>query len=1257
MYKQQLHKPFIIIIFILIVSSCANYKLHIADITANEQALNTSVDLPISHSIYLIGDAGKAGDSSLNAATKTLKRHLQRANKNSTVIFLGDNIYPDGLPQKSKEEERAEAEKHLDAQLDALEGYVGRPIFIPGNHDWYKYGVKGIRRQEKYIEKALNKNIEDEDDWENYFLPDDGCPGPEIIELTDDLVVIAVDSEWWLEDWSNEPSINSGCEIKTRAEFADLVEDAIKDHKHKNIVFATHHPLRSYGSHGGRYPLKNHIFPLTTFSKNFYLPLPVLGSLLMAIRSSGLSKQDIANKINKAQIKAFEKPVEAHGEYIFVSGHDHNQQYIQDNGQHFIISGAGSKENPVAKGENLLFGYGRHGFSRIDFYEDGSAWVEFWITDENSRDGKRIFRSKMKNALPKPSKEPIKADFSIYESEVAHVKTHPITTPIKPKSNFNAKVLGEHHIDVYLEEYDFPTLNLSTFQGGLSVIKKGGGKQTNSLRLVNPNGKEYVMRSLTKDLKAIPYPFNELEWVEYLFKDNYLGTHPFAPLVVTKLADAVNVYHANPEIYFVPKQPALDHFNDGFGDEVYLVEERASKNRKKLDSFGNAEKFISTYDLTEKREKNYKHRVDQQWVVRSRLFDLLIGDFDRHDDQWRWAVVDNNNSYKTYRPIPRDRDQAFGKYDGSIVKLLSPYNALLRQLADYEEDYRSYRWATYNTRFFDHDFMNELSLEDWLKEADYIQKNLTDEKIELAFKAFPPKVQEISSKDLISALKRKRAKLPEIAKGIYLQISKIVSVHGTQKKEYFEIKRLDAENTEINIYERGKNDNKKERVYHRIVKTYETEEVHLYGLDGDDIYKVTGEATDGVLVRLIGGLGEDEFIDESTVSGLSKKTKIYDKKTGNKLSIGQEAKDLTSNDANKNFYNRLGNQYDENLFLPFPLLGFNADDGFLIGFSGTYQVHGFKKVPYSQQHKFGINYTFLNNGLIFNYQGEFIETVGSWDFLLNGIFRNNRFTLNFFGIGNDSERLIDDRQFYRINQRKIFGEIGLQKRFANDIGRLSIRPSVFSLEIEDSNDRFIDGDNTGLSVEDFEARTYGKIAANLNAKSVDNNISPKDGFQSNIHAGYTINFTGSERRFATFGVDLTIYKSLDPKKRIVVASRLGGDFITGNYDFFFAPTLGQQENIRGLLRNRFRGESVFFHTTDLRVGLNRVKNSGLPFSFGITASFDYGRVWQPEELSDTWHQSYGGSIWFVPLNLALISIHYNRSTDDNRILVKLGHHF
>lgn len=69
---------------------------------------------------------------------------------------------------------------------------------------------------------------------------------------------------------------------------------------------------------------------------------------------------------------------------------------------------------------------------------------------------------------------------------------------------------------------------------------------------------------------------------------------------------------------------------------------------------------------------------------------------------------------------------------------------MLRQLGTYNEDGGNPKWDDYKTRHFDQHFTNEMTLEDWKKQAAYIQANVTDEIIEKAIALLPPKANELS---------------------------------------------------------------------------------------------------------------------------------------------------------------------------------------------------------------------------------------------------------------------------------------------------------------------------------------------------------------------------------------------------------------------------------------------------------------------------------------------------------------------------------
>ena len=1257
--SHQLLRSLYLCLCLLLISSCANYKLHILEPNKNIADKMENQTSPVAHSIFMVGDLGEGSAEAAAPTLKLLQKHLDQANENSSVIFLGNNIQKEGMPSKSDKEKRAAAENDLNAQLNILENYKGRPIFLPGNQDWKKYGQKGVKRQEKYIESMLNKAIEDEDNWNNYFLPDEGCPGPDVIEINEQLVIIVIDSQWWLKNWDEQPNINAGCHVKSREAFALELEATIKDHKNKNIVFAAHHSFKSVGPHGGNFSAKNHLFPMTTDVENGYVPLPVVGSLFLFLRNAGIFPQDEANPHYKELRRAAIKPAHDNGEFIFVSGHDNSLQYLKHRGQHFIVSGSGAKRTATSK-KNAIFSYGQKGFSKIDFLEDGSSYLSFFVPNDDGTTGKEVFRTKIKGPLPKINPDDLPKDFPVYESKTDSLLTFPSKRNIKPLGPFATYMLGKRRREVYQVQNNFATLDLSTFKGGCTVIKKGGGKQTNSLRLAGADGKEYVMRSLTKDpSRGVPYPFNQLAVVNFLFNETFLGTHCYAPPTLGPLSDAANIYHTNPNLYYIPKQPALGAYNDFFGDEVYVVEERASKSWSEADFFGNATKFVNTPKLLSKIEKSRKHHVDQKWVARSRLFDILIGDIDRHGDQWRWAVSRDENNEKVYRPVPRDRDNAYCTYDGLAYKMLRPYHYIVKMLGVYENEVPNPAHTYYNARHFDHTFLNALTLEDWQKEAAYIQENVTDEVIEAAMAMFPKHIYDMTGPEIEKVLKARRDNIKDSAKRMYLYLAKNSILHGTDKREYFEVIRTDDEHTTVSMYDSNKDGDKKELLYQRVFKTSETKEVYIYGLGGDDIFKISGKVNAGIKIRVVGGPGEDEFDNTSIVKGLGKKDHFYDTKEGNKVQLGFEGKSKQTNIARKNVYEYLGNQFDASNLSSFPVIGFNASDGFRIGFTGKFVKNKFNKAPHGAIHKLGINYAFGTKGIDLAYNATFFETIEHWDFVLNAEVRNNRYAFNYFGIGNANQEELKDLAFYEVQQSMIHLDLGWQRRFNNEIGNISIRPLVEWYELRDTESRFIDIPDNGLSPEDYESRWYAGGIIDLNFTNTDNPVAPRDGFSFKNSARWQTNLTGSDRNFTTFGSSFTMYKSFLKRGVLVFASRIGTNLIQGNYDFFYAPTLGEDENIRGYYGQRYRGKNSFFHTSDLRMALGSFKNSILPFSFGITGSYDYGRIFDPADNSNAWHSSYGGAIWIAPLNVSIISFSYNQSADGQgaRFRIGAGHAF
>jgi hypothetical protein len=350
-------KVLTIIIMLALLNACATYKPQYNLKNFSEPNANTE----IAHSFYLIGDAGNSATQS--AALKLFEKELQKASKHSTAIFLGDNIYPNGLP-KNNNKGRHNAEQQLNAQLNAVVNFKGKALFIPGNHDWYSNGIKGLERQEHYIEDKLGKHG---------FLPKHGCP-IEKVEISDDIVLLIVDSQWYMTNWNKQPTINDDCDIKTRDDFFDEYESLIKKARGKTTIVALHHPMFSNGPHGGQYSLASHL-----------KPLPVFGTLKNLIRKTGgITTVDIQNKLYNQFRKRIITLSQENDKIIFVSGHEHNLQYIIQDNLPQIVSGSGSKTTATRNVGGGRFSYAALGFARLDVLKDGASNLRFYAAKKDT---------------------------------------------------------------------------------------------------------------------------------------------------------------------------------------------------------------------------------------------------------------------------------------------------------------------------------------------------------------------------------------------------------------------------------------------------------------------------------------------------------------------------------------------------------------------------------------------------------------------------------------------------------------------------------------------------------------------------------------------------------------------------------------------------------------------------------------------------------------------------------------------------------
>ena len=312
--------------------------------------------------ILLLGDGGQPKPD--EPVLKTLSAWAEKSPEKTSIIFLGDNMYPEGMTERKQHE----ASTRLDPQIEVVKSTNTHGLFIPGNHDWTngkKEGYNALLAQEKYINNALSLPPK--------FLPQEGSPGPVVVELPESapvLRLVVLDTQWWLHQ-HEKPEKASETII---AELKTALDTELP------VIVVGHHPLESYGIHGGFYDWKAHLFPFRVAKKWLWIPVPIVGSLYPLTRwHLAKSDQDLNGELNKnmvAQLKsAFSVPQKSPLS-IYASGHEHSLQVLQgDVTDYLLVSGLASSEKAteVSHGDNTLFAHQHTGFMAIDFLSDGKV--------------------------------------------------------------------------------------------------------------------------------------------------------------------------------------------------------------------------------------------------------------------------------------------------------------------------------------------------------------------------------------------------------------------------------------------------------------------------------------------------------------------------------------------------------------------------------------------------------------------------------------------------------------------------------------------------------------------------------------------------------------------------------------------------------------------------------------------------------------------------------------------------------------------
>jgi hypothetical protein len=1204
-------------------------------------ALNAQVDT-ITQRLVLIGDAGQLNADKLigswHPVVNAVKNNIT-LDKKTTVLFLGDNLYKNGLPDRSYANYEA-ARAVLDTQFSLAENKLIEVLMIPGNHDWENGspgGYDAIVREQNYVDFLFKKNAN--------FWPKDGCPGPKGIPLGNDVFLILFDSQWWLHPF-DKPEIESDCDCKTKDELVSQIADLAARNSNKLIILASHHPFKSNGIHGGFFKLKQHLFPLTELRQNLYIPLPVIGSIYPIARGVFGTPQDLKHPVYQEMITKISEAIKkAAPNVVFVSGHDHSLQHLQYEGYNYIVSGGGCKQNRSSKSPSSRFSNNSEGFAVMEFSNNKNVYLSIYTVKgpkvvKAYTDTLLNFKTITTTAIDTATSVTIEDPTLKYKDTISV----PASDEFKPVKGFKKLFMGENYRSEWSTPVNMKVLSLRKEKGGLTIVSLGGGTQTKSLRLKDKSGKEWTLRSLNKNpINTIPENFRN-NLAEKMISELTSASHPYGAMAIPEMAKALDIPVAKPELFFVPDDPALGLYRSLFRNNVCTLEEQNAST--------DGSDTKTTAKLFDKILEENDHRPLQHFILKARLLDIVVADYDRHFDQWRWGTSDTGKG-KIYYPIPRDRDQVFFNSDGLLMKLISKNS--MPFLKGFRSNIQKVNWLGYSARDFDRLFLADLDAGEWENTIKDFQQRLSDSVIRTAVQKLPAEIFAFNGEKTINKLISRRNLLTKDALTYYKFISRQVNILGSNQKEYFAVSNK-GEGLEVKVYARAKGNDTSFIMYDRIFDPSVTKEIRLYGLNDDDFFDVEESANSRIKLRIIGGKGIDTFNIRGNLNTL-----LYDLNADSNIVINKNhSKNRFSNDPPVNESNILGFNYNT-IRYPKLEIGYNGDDGLLLGAGISKRTYGFRNLPYATEQTISALYAPSRKAYQVKYAGVINHITRKYDLTLNALYASPSLK-NFFGLGNNTKiNKSNDYTYYQSRYKTLELEALLRKRFYDKF-YISFGPTFYQYKNSyKDNAAFVLGKPQQLGLDSariFSNKSYlgGKLVLLLDNRT--NEIFPKRGMYWRTEIFSMAGLSKGSKFYTGYTSDMTLYASLnDPANFITILKFGGGRIYSKNYEFFQALSFGMNNDLNGFRKNRYAGTSTLYGGIEFRIKLVDINSYILPGALGISTFYNVGRVWLKDENSNKWHGAFGGGLYYVPFNKFIISASAGFSKDEKAFNFTLGTKF
>ena len=813
------------------------------------------------------------------------------------------------------------------------------------------------------------------------------------------------------------------------------------------------------------------------------------------------------------------------------------------------------------------------------------------------------------------------------------------TVTVTPGARYAAGALhrflfGAHYRRLWTTPVEAERLDLAHFGGGLTATERGGGQQTRSLRLLAADGREFAFRSVDKDPTAVIPPELRGTIASSIVQDQISASHPAGALVVPPLLEAAGVPHTEPRYVVLPDSPRLGEFRAEFAGQFGLFEERPSADDEGTIVPG-AVKVISSDKIFQLVEESPDDQVDMRALATARLMDVFLGDWDRHRDQWRWATFDSVKP-RFWVAIPRDRDQAFVRFDGLLLAIA---RGQAPQLVNFGSKYPAMVGITWNGRELDRRFLAGLERPAWDSIALVLQRVLTDSVIDAAVRRLPVSYRPLDSARLTRALRTRRDGLPAAAQAFYRLLAGEVDVHATDKNEVVRAVATGEHAVRLTIARSESDVPWFSRTFH----SAETSEIRVYLHGGADRAVAAGPSLEGITVRFIGGGGADHFADSVSHGG----ARFYDTDSATIAVDGVKVDDRPYSAGPKASATSLPPRDWGSRMLPILWAGGGPDVGLLVGGGVVWTDYGFRQQPFAARHTLRVGYATAAREAKVEYLGAFHgESRGTYAtvrLLASGIE-----SLRFHGFGNEIV-ISNSRSFYRVRQIELLFEPSLVVPVASRT-IFTVGPMVEYTNTKSGN-RFIN-----------QANPYGSgrfglagVRAGVHTDSRDIPGNPTRGVLLDGGASVVPELWDVRSTFAEVHASVSTYLgAAHVPTRPVLALRAGGKQIFGTAPYAEAAYIGDVRTVRLGDVNRYGGDAAVWGSAELRLAFGGFRFV-LPGEWGVLGLGDVGRVFLDGESSDAWHSAYGGGLWFGFLGRgSTISVSWAQSAEGGAVYLQAG---